>query len=198
MEEQRLIERARDGDQAAFEELLARYEKPVYHQALRLLSNPEDAADVTQEVFLKVWRNLPSFRGESGFSTWLYRLTDNAAIDLLRREKKRRGDGSLDDDGQGWDAALADPAPTPHQAAEREELRQSVAEALSRLSQEHRRVLVLREINGLSYDEIGRLLDLTPGTVKSRIARARLSLANILLKSGTFSPPPSSIDLEER
>ena len=186
MDEQQLIQQAQAGDQSAFELLVERYQKPVYHQALRLLSSPEDAADVTQEVFLKAWRNLPSFRGESGFSTWLYRLTDNAAIDLLRREKKRRGESSLDDETLGWDAALADPAPTPHQAAEREDLRRAVSDGLARLSEEHRRVLVLREINGLSYEEIGSLLGLTAGTVKSRIARARLSLAKILQTAGNF------------
>lgn len=187
MDEQQLVQQAKNGDQAAFERLVERYQNPVYHQALRLLSSPEDAADVTQEVFLKVWRNLPSFRGESGFSTWLYRLTDNAAIDLLRREKKRRGDPSLDDDDQSFDSLLADPAPTPHQAAERAELRRAVADGLSALSEEHRRVLVLREVSGLSYEEIGQQLGLNAGTVKSRIARARLALAKILRDSGNFS-----------
>lgn len=186
MDEQQLIRQAQAGDQAAFERLVERYQKPVYHQALRLLSNQEDAADVTQEVFLKVWRNLPSFRGESGFSTWLYRLTDNAAIDLLRREKKRRGDPSLDDEEQRFDSLLADPAPTPYQAAEREELRRAVANGLDSLSEEHRRVLVLREVSGLSYEEIGQQLGLNAGTVKSRIARARLSLAKKLQNRGNF------------
>ena len=185
MDEQKLISLARRGDQAAFEQLLDHYQKPVYHQALRLVGNPEDAADVTQEVFLKVWKHLPSFRGESSFSTWLYRLTDNAALDLIRREKKRRGDSSLDDE----ESALtlpADPAPTPHQAAEQKELKQAVAEGLQQLSEEHRQVLVMREINGLSYEQIGSILDLSPGTVKSRIARARISLAKFLQKAGNF------------
>lgn len=186
MDEQQLIQQAKNGDQAAFERLVERYRKPVYHQALRLLSSPEDAADVTQEVFFKAWRSLPSFRGESGFSTWLYRLTDNAAIDLLRREKKRRGDASLDDGEQSFDSLLADPAPTPHQAAEREELRRAVADGLESLSEEHRRILVLREISGLSYEEIGQQLGLNAGTVKSRIARARLALAKNLRDSGNF------------
>ncbi len=180
MEEQQLIELARAGDQSAFAQLVDRYEKPVYHQALRLLNHPEDAADVTQEVFFKVWRALPSFQGDSSFSTWLYRLTGNAAIDLLRREKKRRGDASLDDDGQNWEGTLSDPAPTPEQSLERQELREQVSAGLARLSEEHRQVLVLREISGLSYEEIGRILDLAPGTVKSRIARARMALVRVL------------------
>ena len=185
MDEQKLISLARRGDQAAFERLLDHYQKPVYHQALRLVGNPEDAADVTQEVFIKVWKHLPSFRGESSFSTWLYRLTDNAALDLIRREKKRRGDSSLDDE-EGALTLPADPAPTPHQAIEQKELHQAVAEGLAQLSEEHRQVLVMREINGLSYEQIGSILDLSPGTVKSRIARARISLAKFLQKTGNF------------
>lgn len=180
MNERQLISLARSGDQAAFGELMGRYEKQVYHQALRLLSNPEDAADVTQEVFFKVWRSLPSFQGDSSLSTWLYRLTDNAAIDLLRREKKRRGDASLDDEDYQWDSLLADPNSAPQRELEKQELRRSVARGLDALSEEHRRVLVLREINGASYEEIGQILGLSPGTVKSRIARARLALAKLL------------------
>jgi RNA polymerase sigma-70 factor (ECF subfamily) len=115
----------------------------------------------------------------------LYRLTDNAALDLIRREKKRRGDSSLDDEENPLPLP-ADPAPTPQQAVEQKELRDAVAEGMRQLSEEHRRVLVLREINGLSYDEIADILDLTPGTVKSRLARARISLANFLKKTGNF------------
>ena len=180
MNEQNLISLAKAGDQAAFGELLTRYEKQVYHQALRLLSNPEDAADVTQEVFFKVWRALPTFQGNSSFSTWLYRLTDNAALDLLRREKKRRGDASLDDEAGQWDSLLANPGSAPHRELEKKELHRAVSRGLAALSEEHRQVLVLREINGLSYEEIGQILGLTPGTVKSRIARARLALAKLL------------------
>ena len=182
MDEKKFIALAQKGDQAAFGELMTRYEKQVYHQALRLLADPEDAADVTQEVFLKVWRSLPSFQGDSSFSTWLYKLTDNAAIDLLRREKKRRGDASLDDEEYQWDSTLADPKGSPERVLEQQELRRTVAEGLKKLSEEHRRVLVLREINGLSYDEIADILDLTPGTVKSRIARARTALARLLME----------------
>lgn len=185
MDEKKLIELAQQGDQSAFEQLLDRYQKSVYHHALRLLNNPEDAADVTQEVFIKVWRSLPSFRGDSEFSTWLHRLTDNAAIDLLRKEKKRRGDSSLDDE-ENPVALPADPSATPHQAAEHKELQETLSDALAQLSEEHRRVLILREVNGLSYDQIGDILSISPGTVKSRLARARTSLAKILKKTGNF------------
>ena len=145
MNERELVKWAKAGNEDAFAVLVERYEKRVYHQALRLLGNPEDAADVTQEVFYKVWRGLPQFQGDSAFSTWLYRLTDNAAIDLLRREKKRKGETSLDELNAG--PPPADPSPTPQQALEQAELQRSVAEGLARLSEDHRRVLVLRELN---------------------------------------------------
>lgn len=190
MDEAELIRLAASGGRDAFSDLMERYEQRVYHQALRLVGHPEDAADVTQEVFFKAWRGLPRFQGDSAFSTWLYKLTDNAAIDLLRREKKRRGDTALDD--PAGLALPADPSPTPQQALEAKELRQAVADGLARLSQEHRRVLVLRELDGLSYEEIGGLLDLPAGTVKSRIARARLALAKILREGGNFFAAPPS------
>lgn len=197
MEESQLLRAAQSGDRDAFAALMERYEKRVYHQALRLLSSPEDAADVTQEVFFKAWRALPRFQGDSTFSTWLYRLTDNAAIDLLRREKKRRGEVSLDELTAAG-PPLADPAPVPQQALEARELRRAVAQGLTRLSDEHRRALVLRELNGLSYDQIAHIMGVPAGTVKSRIARARLALAKILRESGNFSAAPSSNDMERR
>lgn len=193
-DEAQLIHRARNGDQNAFSQLLERFEKPVYHQALRMVGHAEDAADLTQEVFLKVWQGLPGFQGDSSFSTWLYRLTSNACIDFLRREKRRRGTLSLDDEERELAAQLPDPAPTPQRALEQQELRQALEAGLAQLSDEHRQVLVLRELNGLSYDEIAQVLSLSPGTVKSRIARARLSLAKFLRKNGNFFGSPSSME----
>lgn len=187
MEESDLIRRAQSGDRDAFACLLERYEKQVYHQALRMVSNPEDAADMTQDAFIKAWQGLPAFQGSSSFSTWLYRLTSNVCIDFLRREKKRRGDLSLDDEERELAATLSDPAPTPQRTLEQKELRRAVTEGLASLSEDHRQVLVLREISGLSYDEIALTLGLSPGTVKSRIARARLALANFLRKNGNFT-----------
>lgn len=188
-----MVQRARKGDRDAFAWLLARYEKQVYHQALRMVGNPEDAADLTQETFIKVWQGLPAFQGDSSFSTWLFRLTSNACIDFIRREKKRKGDVSLDDEERDLSYAFIDPAATPQQVLEQKELHRAVSQGLGQLSDEHRQILVLREVNGLSYEEIAHILDLSPGTVKSRIARARLSLAKILRKTGNFSDPSSSI-----
>ncbi len=185
MTEQELVRAAAGRDEAAFEELVRAYENKVYCLALRMCDSPEDAAEVAQEAFLAAWRGLPTFRGEAGFSTWLYRLASNAAIDHLRRAKKQRGDLSLDDEDLGLDAVSEDPG--PQDAAERQELRQAVTAALRLLSDDHRQVLVLREIQSLSYEEIAEVLELDLGTVKSRISRARSALRKILLESGNLS-----------
>ena len=180
-----LVRAAAKGDEEAFAQLVRLHENKVYHLALRLCSNPEDAADVAQEAFLSAWRGLPNFRGESGFTTWLYRLVNNAAIDHLRKAKKQRADISMDDEEAPLEAA--DPAPTPHEAAEGQELQQAVAHGLGQLREDHRQVLVMREIQQLSYEEIAQALDLDLGTVKSRLSRARNSLRKILLESGNLS-----------
>ena len=176
---------AAGGDTEAFERLVRTYENKIYHLALRMCGSADEAADIAQEAFLAAWRGLPSFRGEAGFATWLYRLTSNAAIDYLRRQKKQRGDMSLDDEELGLDAV--DSGPSPQETAEGSELRSAVAAGLNQLSEGHRQVLVLREIQGLSYEEIASVLELDIGTVKSRISRARSSLRKILLENGNLS-----------
>ena len=190
--EELLLQRAKDGDQAAFGELVTLYEKKVYALTLRMCKHPEDAAEAAQEAFLAAWQGLKFFRGEASFSTWLYRLASNACVDLLRRESRHRtaAGPSLDDEGVYLD--VADSAPSPHAIAESNELKQQIEEGLRTLSPEHREVLILREIHQLSYDEIAQALSLDSGTVKSRISRGRKQLRNFLLKSGNFSPPGSS------
>lgn len=185
MTEKELVRAAAGGDESAFSELVRIYENKAYHLALRMVSNPEDAYDVAQDAFLAAWRGLPSFRGESGFSTWLYRLVSNAAIDHLRRTKHQRGNVSLDDEELNLDAP--DDSPTPQEAAEENDLKQAVAAGLRELSDDHRTVLVMREVQELSYEEIAESLQLDLGTVKSRISRARTHLRKILLQSGNLS-----------
>ena len=180
-----LARRAAGGDEDAFAQLVGLHEKKVYGLALRMCGNPEDAADAAQEAFLAAWKGLPRFRGEAGFSTWLYRLTSNAAIDHLRRVKRQRGEVSLDGGGPGLDAV--DDAPSPQAQAEETELREAVAEGLSMLSEDHRQALLLRELRGLGYEEIASELRVDLGTVKSRISRARGSLRKILVKNGNLS-----------
>jgi len=192
--EQELVTRAKAGDDNAFAQLMRDNEKRIYNLTLRMAGNPEDAMDLAQEAFLNAWRGLKFFKGDSAFSTWVYRLASNACIDHLRRQKRRQ-DISIpmpadeEDDSQ---PDIPDERFQPEQELERQELRRAVTEGLEQLSDEHRQVLVMREINGLSYQEIADVLDLEAGTVKSRIARARNSLRKILLESGNFSDPPSS------
>lgn len=198
MTELDLVRAAQAGDDSAFEELVRTYEKKVYHLALRMCGNPDDAYEIAQEAFLSVWKGLKFFRGESSFSTWLYRLASNAAIDFLRREKRQSGPGDVSLDDEETYIEPADPRPTPQQQAERSEVRQVLAEGLNKLSPEHRQVLLLRELQGLSYEEIADTLDLDLGTVKSRIARAREKLRKYLLRSGNFSGyAPSNVTEKE-
>ena len=174
------------------------YENKAYHLAMRMCGNAEDAADVAQDAFLAAWRGLPSFRGEAGFSTWLYRLVSNAAIDHLRKTKHQRGNVSLDDEELNLDAP--DRAPGPQESAEGKELQQMVQDGLMALGDDHRTVLVMREVQGLSYEEIAGKLGIDLGTVKSRISRARTTLRKILLKSGNLSGylPSNPMDNNER
>lgn len=193
MSEIDLIAAAQSGDQNAFAQLVEAHQGKVYSLSYRMTGNPDDAADLTQEAFLNAWRGLASFHGQSSFSTWLYRLTSNVCIDFLRREKRRTAlSMTVEEDEEGRQAEVPDHRFSPEQELERRELRRTVQQGLAALSPEHRRVLVLRELEGLSYQEIAQCLELEEGTVKSRIARARIALKEYLQKSGNFSGFPPS------
>ena len=192
-----LVERARQGNQDAFEMLVRQYEKQVYTLTLRMSRNREDALDLSQEVFLRVYRALPSFRGEASFSSWLYRLTYNACLDHARKTKKRQ-ELSLsrwhDEDGE-YETQLSDERFSPDKQWEKKERLQAIARAMDMLSPQHRAILTLREIQGLSYEEIALVLALPEGTIKSRLARAREALRNILTSRGNFfEQEPSNQD----
>ena len=194
MTDRELVARAGAGDQEAFEQLVRDNQNRVYSLAVRLVGDREEAADLAQEAFLKAWQGLSSFQGESSFATWIYRLTTNVCIDYLRRKKRRQEVEpavSLDDEDSGW-AEPADAGQDPQRKLEEAERSRALSRGLERLPEHQRQVLVMRELSGLSYQEIGAATGLDLGTVKSRIARARLALRKILLEDGNFFDRPSS------
>lgn len=190
MNEQELIARLRQRDEAALVELMRLYEKKIYTLCFRMCGSSEDAEEAAQDTFLALWRGIGSFRQESSLATWLYRLASNCCIDLLRRRRRELSGPSLDDDGQLIDAV--DPAPLPQQELERRERNASLRAGLAALPEDYRAILLLREIEGLSYAEISAALDLELGTVKSRISRARTLLRNYLSANGNFFENTSS------
>ena len=190
MNERELIARLQKRDETAFEELLRQYEKKVYTLCFRMCGNSEDAEEAAQDTFLALWRGIDRFRQESSLSTWIYRLASNACIDLLRRRKKQGSSLSLDDEELFLD--VVDSAPRPQDAVEHREAQKLLQEGLSALPEEYRKVLILREIEGLSYTEIAESASLELGTVKSRISRGRVLLRNFLSGSGNFFEIASS------
>ena len=187
-EEQALIRRVQSGDAAAFEPLLTAYEKGVYNLCLRMVKNPADAEDLAQESFLKAYRGLGAYRAESRFSLWLYRIASNLCLDYLRQQK-RRPTAPLtveDEDGDMRETEVADGRLQPERLLEQKLTGDSLRRGLDALPPEFRQVLLLRELQGLSYEEIGGILGLESGTVKSRIFRARKKLCAWLLQDGNL------------
>jgi RNA polymerase sigma-70 factor (ECF subfamily) len=180
--EARLLARLRANDLAAFEELVTCFERPVYTLCYRLLGDAEEARDAAQETFLKVFRGLKGFRAESGLKTWIYRIAINQAINHQRWWRRRHRDDTVSLDlvhGES-ETTLGQQLPsdsaTPEQLAIASEREQKIMLALSQIKKEYRVALVLREIEGLSYEEIAETLQISIGTVKSRIARGREEL----------------------
>jgi RNA polymerase sigma-70 factor, ECF subfamily len=203
--EAELVDRARSGDHGAFRVLVERYQDRVHALARRILRDPERARDAVQEGFLKAYAGLPRFEGRSGFYTWLYRLVFNQCIDMKRRDRSSRheewDDEIARDVAPGADtpplpqgAELADPAHAYH----RGQLREALATAIESLPDEARRTLVLREVEGLSYEEIARALRIPKGTVMSRLHYARRRVRETLIANGAVDEmekatvPPTS------
>ena len=186
-----LVRRAQNGDDAAFSELVTLYERFVYHTAVRVLrmsgGNPDDGEDVAQNVFLKAWRSLDSFRGDCAVSTWLYRITVNAARAQVRVAMRHETLSltTAEDEDDPDDTSLIDIPVTsgdtvPESAIDRRETILAVRRAIEALPPDMRRIIVLRDLNDMSYQDIAELLHLEVGTVKSRLNRARNSLKKIL------------------
>jgi RNA polymerase sigma-70 factor (ECF subfamily) len=187
-----LVEQCRRGDGQAFARLVALHEGMVYNLAARLLGDGEEARDLSQDVFLQVYRTLGHFRGQSRLKTWIYRIVVNQCRNRQRFWRRRRRDQSLplDELSAGDAAQLASPgaADSPYEAVRRVERARRVQTALSRLSFDHRAVLLLKEVEELSCDEIAAALGVAEGTVKSRLARARLALRDVLSAAAEEKP----------
>jgi len=191
-----LVRRAQAGDRNAFKVLFERYHRRVYAVALGVLKSPQDAHDVVQEAFVKVYKHLPDFQGASSFYTWLYRITMNLAIDQLRRRKTAR---QVDyDDAVGRDSQADDPtriaphveASDPGKTHSRKELAGKIQAALATLPEYHQQVILLREVEGLSYEEIAKIMKVPKGTIMSRLFHARRKMQSALAEyvDGELTP----------
>jgi RNA polymerase sigma-70 factor (ECF subfamily) len=184
-DDKQLVEAARKGDVQAFRELVNRHQRRAYAVALGMVHDPDDARDICQEAFLKVHKNLSTFEGEAQFFTWLYRIVMNLCIDLLR---KKRGQQVEFDDAQANDepdAAGIAPVRTgfdPARALADKELRAQIMRALSQLTPTHRAVLVMRELDGLSYQEMADTMKCSIGTIMSRLFHARKKMQAMLIE----------------
>lgn len=187
----RLAEALRGGAECAYEELIARFQQPVYNLAIRLLGDSTEAADVVQEVFLKVFRNVGNFRGHSSLKTWIYRITVNEAHNARRwffRHRRREVELDTPEDARSWKEGIPDRRRSPYDAAVEREQHVMIEAALGRMNPIFRDAVVLRDITGLSYEEISEILNVSLGTVKSRILRGREALREEL--AGRLNPRP--------
>ncbi|MBP7177250.1 MAG: sigma-70 family RNA polymerase sigma factor [Thermoclostridium sp.] len=183
--EKNLVELSAGGDIEAFETLIQAHQKKVYNIALRMTKNPEDAQELAQDTLVRAFVSIKKFRGEASFSTWLYRIAMNVCTDFLRKRNKAvvisMEQGAAGSENE-QPIQLPEEGPGPDEQSEKRQLRQLVKSAMDSLSAEHRQVLVLRDLMDLSYKDIAHSLDVSEGTIKSRINRAREGLKQVILK----------------
>lgn len=171
-----MIELIQSGDRKAFNMLVEEYQQKIINISFAMLSDYEEACDAAQETFVKVYRNIGKFRGDSSLSTWIYRIAKNTCNDFLRKRKEK----FLSIDDEDAKIQVKDDSYSPEKKTEKKELGKLLEKAIAELDENSRTVLVLYEFENMSYDEIAKILDLPPGTVKSRLNRAREKLRNIL------------------
>lgn len=181
-----LIDRAQRGDRSAFDDLIRKHERRAYQYAYRLTSNPEEACDVVADSFIRVHGALANFKGNSAFTTWLYRIITNCFLDLRKRDKGRFNvslDQAVVSHGEGeMERQVEDDGPGPGDLAEQGERARSLTTAVGKLPEYQRAMIVMYHAEGLAYEEIAEALDLPIGTVKSRLNRARLQMREHLVK----------------
>lgn len=181
--ERLLIKKCCKGNVKAFEELIINYEKKVYNISLSILKNPDDAMDASQEALIKVFQGIEKFNFQSSFSTWLYRVVTNTCIDYIRKNSNNVfyiDDTIKTDDGVIY-REISDESFTPEELLDKKLIKELVHESIDKLDDIYRIVIILRDIQGFSYDDISIILDLSIGTVKSRISRGRIYLKKIIL-----------------
>ncbi|GHU71054.1 hypothetical protein AGMMS49992_04400 [Clostridia bacterium] len=177
-ESDRLIKRAQNGDTEAYEQLILPLEQRIYALCYRITNNREDAFDCAQEVMLRAYRSIGEYRSQASFATWIYRITTNVCLDMIRRRRVKPFVSleALMDTG----FPLADRSHNPHDLLERSDLNQALKEGIARLPLEMRAAIILRDVQGLTYEEVASILHINIGTVKSRISRARERLRRML------------------
>ncbi len=184
--EKNLVDLSAKGNIEAFETLIQSHQKKVYNIALRMTKNPEDAQELSQDALVRAFTAIKKFRGDSSFSTWLYRITINVCTDFLRK-KNRAVVVSLEQGAAGNEndsaVQLQEKRPGPEEQTEKNQLKQLVKEAMDSLTSEHREVLILRDIMDLTYRDIAHTLNKNEGTIKSRIKRARDALKRVVLQN---------------
>ncbi len=179
-----LVQTAIAGREASFEELVRRYQRPIAAYVYRMVGDYDSALDLTQEVFIKVYNSLARYRSEFKFSTWIYKIAHNAAIDHIRRFAVREQVLTTGFDGERREVSIESRRLTPEQESEREERRSEIESVVQLLPAAYRELIVLRHSHDLSYDEIAEVTGLPLGTVKNRLFRAREAMRDLLLKRG--------------
>jgi RNA polymerase sigma-70 factor (ECF subfamily) len=178
-----LVRKAQSGDSRAFDQLVTRYRGKVYGMCYHLVQNDQDAWDLSQEAFIKAWRAMPSFKGDSSFYTWIYRISHNCAYDWLRK-KRIQGEGEFNDEIGKPIAAGAEAVPkgdrSPDEVLKNRELGVRIKDAIAQLTPDHRMVVLLREVEGQSYEDIAQIMECSLGTVMSRLFYARKKLQELL------------------
>ena len=182
-----LVKRVRSGDQRAFKLLVERYQRKIYAVALGMLKDKEEALDVSQEAFVKVYKYLDHFKGDASFYTWLYRITANICIDIIRKRAGAGGEAVEFDETLPMDVSEANIGAlgsrlgtNPQKSMLRKELAEKIQAALAEVPEKHRAIILLREIEGMSYEDLSRTLGIPKGTVMSRLFHARLKVQKIL------------------
>lgn len=182
-----LVRRCREGDQGAFRTLVERYQKKAFAQALGMVKDKDEAMDIAQEAFVKVYKYLDHFKGDSSFYTWLYRIVANLCVDRMRRKSSAQSPDNVEfDDAVGRDELAGTGilstrlGTNPQKSALRAELAAKIEEALGQIPEKHREILLLREIDGMSYEDLARVLKVPKGTVMSRLFHARAKMQKLL------------------